>query len=325
MKRLFLMLSALCTTATLLMAADLPVMYVEYFPIASESYQPFVEEVRNSVIAGIDKTQRFTLVDVASQQSLQIEESRRSSLANMPDSLSRNGLMKQLGAHYILTGYLHTLACEESKFADDVVGYMATLSLSLKIVDTSNGTTVKTQDIKFLGEHGGFGKTADDAVTNLMQHLKKAMVPFIYTGFPVEGIVADTDYQLKKDEMTFCYVTMGKQHGMYNGLKLKAYGCKLIAGEKMFSDKATLTVVEVSDRLCRCRVESGGHFLASEIKVYKKQAALDPNNAQPIVVRPNSKEYVPDNSKAMNKARVGAGGRAVWSILKEASESTTTK
>ena len=326
MKRLFLFLLTISTTVSVMMAASTPVMYVEYFLTAHENYLPYIEEVRSAVMDGIGLTQRFTLVDVSSQQSLQIEESRRSSLSNMPDSLSRNGIMKQLGANYILSGHLHTLSCDESSFGEDVIGYMATISLTLKIIDTSNGATVALEDIKFLGQHGGYGKNPNDAVTSLMKHVQKAMPPFINAGFPVDGVFVDTDYTIKKEEKTSCYVTMGKEHGMFEGLRLNAYETKFIAGEKVFKSRATLVVIEVvSDRLCRCKVDQGNEFLATAMKAYKKLAAVDPDNAQPIVVRPSVKEYVPDNSKALNKARVGAGSRAIYNILKEASQDNSKK
>ena len=74
MKRIFLFLLMISTSASLLMAASTPVMYVEYFLTANENYLPYIEEVRSAVMDGVGLTQRFTLVDVSSQQSLQIEE-----------------------------------------------------------------------------------------------------------------------------------------------------------------------------------------------------------------------------------------------------------
>ncbi len=328
MKRISLFFSLwLVAFALSLGASKPPVMYVEYFSVANENYLQFIEEVRSAVFAGIEQTERFTLVDVASQQSLQIEESRRSSLQNLPDSLSRNGLMKQLGANYILSGTLHTLTCDNYTFGDDVIGYMSTVALTLKIIDTSDGSTLTLEDIKFLGNKGGFAKTTPaDALANLMVHIRKAMPPFVNETFPVEGKVVDSDFEEKRGEMLNCYVTMGQKHGMRKGTRLVAYEVKYIAGERITKAHGKLKVVEVvSDGLSRCEVLDEGKYLLEAIKKYHKQVALDPEGAMPVLVRPDVNPYQPDNSKALNKARVGAGSRAVWGILQEAMKEAGTE
>ena len=107
MKKILLFLAmALCSIGVF---AKKQVVYVEYFSWSSGIGEARTEQVRNAVISAIASYQHVQVVDVASQSSLATEKSRRSSEDALEDETARIGKMKQLGANFLVQGYVSTL------------------------------------------------------------------------------------------------------------------------------------------------------------------------------------------------------------------------
>ena len=115
------------------------VVYIEYFSYANNIEEARAEQVRAAIISTLTTFQHLQVVDVASQASLAVEKNRRSGEDALEDETARIGKMKQLGANYLIQGYISNLQTNEqvsiNKKGETKVKYNSTLSYSLKVIE----------------------------------------------------------------------------------------------------------------------------------------------------------------------------------------------
>ena len=115
MKKFVISLLCLCGISFALCAqenTEKAVVYVEYFSNPKRIDPGLVEVLRSNMIQGIQETNRVVLVDVASQSSLANEEERRKVESAMSDVTARTAEMRTLGAQYIITGEVTSMAAD---------------------------------------------------------------------------------------------------------------------------------------------------------------------------------------------------------------------
>ena len=132
MKKTLIFLVALCSC--ICASAQKPVVVVDHFT-STTCKAGDLENLRNQVITGIYETGSVTLVDIEAESTMTMEAERRSSELSLADETARIGIMKTLGANYVLTGTASKLSADKKSGYDPIrrpAHYFKSLSMEEK-------------------------------------------------------------------------------------------------------------------------------------------------------------------------------------------------
>ena len=266
-------------------------VYCEYFTWRSEVGQATAEQVRSAVMSGINETNRVELIDVASNESLQIEASRRSDASAIGDETARTEIMKTAGATHILQGFVSQVSVKKDRTtgADAHDFYTASVNYTLKMIEVATGKLKFSKDYNVGGGLTDLstGSTPDEAVAEALKAVKRQMRDLMDEEFKLRAEILGEDFELdkKKAAMVSCYVTLGEGAGIEKGQQLEVATIKVIGGRETQKIIGTLKVEEVvADDLSKCKVTKGGDLIKAAMDEYLDALSKDPDNARPVQV-----------------------------------------
>lgn len=258
-----------------------PVVVVNYFNKSSEIKSGDCELARNAVLSSLSNYPRLRVIDVETESSIDQETKRRLKEEALADELARSGQMKQLGADYILEGFVSKLETQSKKDSEGKVSYKSQMAYTIKVVSTENGT------VAFSNNYTASSGSCDTEAEARTKALKDAAVTceMIEAVFPLNGILVDQDYTEKKGKMKTCYVTLGSIHGVVEGVFLDVRKSKNIASRTVYEEVGILKVEKVlADDLSECSVVSNGKEILEATKEYTKMKTINEEAAKPLLV-----------------------------------------
>ncbi len=265
MKKFLLFLVAVMTMVSTATAQEAKFekkrVLIDYFSRPNNPHTvKYVNQIRNQVISGISATKRLVVIDVDSESTLKIEESRRSSEAAMGDDVARTGEMKKLGANFALFGSLDGVVIEKKKTDDGKIFYTAKITVSLKAVNLGDGSTHVSETLAMVGGGSllGAGSTPEKAISGAIGAIKGKMETFIDLHFPLLGKIVEVKDQ-KKGKLQSAYIDLGSLHGVSKGQYVVVSAVKTIAGRKSQVELGRMKVDEVvAEDLSLCKVTKNG-------------------------------------------------------------------
>ena len=272
MRKLFLMTVALIM-GTIAAMADEPQgklnVFIDYFSRPNSVSFSWAEAIRNNVMEGIQNTNRVNLIDVDSKNLLAIEEDRRKQEnASAGDDMERLKVMTEEGANLLIQGVVNSVAVTSTTDKNGkVLGYDATVGLTLKVIDPANGTTVTTKTYNLpksiLGSFSvnniiSHSDTEDQAVQTTAKLVGKEMKKFVEEAFPTEGQIIELD-EVKNKEAKTAYINLGSANGMAKGAKFEVRIKRIVGGKTSLKliGEAEVTDVEADD-LSKVKIKKGG-------------------------------------------------------------------
>ncbi|MGM9787059.1 MAG: hypothetical protein ACI3ZS_09540 [Candidatus Cryptobacteroides sp.] len=258
MKKLTLVIILILSSAALF--AHKQVVVIDYFRYANGVSSADATALRSSVIAGINAINRVHLIDVETESSLQMEVSRRNSELAMEDKTARAGVMKTLGANYLITGTVSKMDATYKSNDDGSSYYSGNIIYSLSVISVENGTIIGTENYTYSGLTGNTGSTASDAVISTMNRVKQSMDNFVNEYFKLKGKVVEMNEANKKgDQAKSLYISLGSTEGISKDQILEVFEVKMIAGKEAESNIGEIKVDEVvASDLSMCKVTKGG-------------------------------------------------------------------
>lgn len=244
-------------------------VFIDYFDRPSSVSFVWEEAIRNNVMEGIQKTNRVNLIDVDSRGTLAIERSRREQdNASAGDDMDRLKVMTEEGANLLIKGIVTDVTSKQTYDSKgQPLGYEASLTFTIKVIDPSNGTTVVTENFKFPKNlfsdlASTFTKTTaksdDEAVQNCAQSIVGEMKKFVDKAFPSVGQIIEID-EKKGSEAKSAYINLGSENGMSKGAKFEVRVKRLIGGKTSFKLLGEAEVVDVEgDDLSKIKIKKGG-------------------------------------------------------------------
>lgn len=249
-----------------------PNVFFDYFDRPNNVSFVWAEAIRNNVMEGIQKTNRVNLIDVDSRGTLAIERERREQdNASAGSDMDRMKVMTEEGANFLVKGIVTDVTSKESfNSKGESLGYDASLSFTVKVIDPSNGTTVYTENFKLpknlltsltSGITKCTAKSADEAVQNEAQNIGKEMKKFVEKAFPTVGKIVELD-EVKGGEAKTAYINLGSENGMAKGAKFEVRVKRMIGGKASFKllGEAEVTDVE-SEELSKVKIKKGGKLI----------------------------------------------------------------
>lgn len=282
MKKLFLFATALVLGVFCGMAQDeepqgKPNVLFDYFDRPNTVSFIWAETIRNNVMEQIQKTNRVNLIDVDSRSALAIEKSRREQdNASAGEDMDRMKVMTEEGANFLIKGVVTDVTSKESiNSKGESLGYDASISFTIKVIDPSNGTTVYTENFKFPKNLlnsltsdliKANAKSADEAVQNVASTMGKDMKKFVDKAFPTIGKIIELD-EVKGDYVKTAYIDLGSDNGMAKGAKFEVRVKRMIGSKTSFKllGEAEVTDVESED-LSKIKIKKGGKLINEAFK-----------------------------------------------------------
>lgn len=281
MKKFLLFATALVLGVFCSMAQDEPQgksnVLFDYFDRPNSVSFIWAETIRNNVMEQIQKTNRVNLIDVDSRSALAIEKSRREQdNATAGEDMDRMKVMTEEGANFLIKGVVTDVTSKETfSSKGESLGYDASISFTIKVIDPSNGTTVYTENFKFpknlLTSLTGdltkaTAKSADEAVQNVASTMGKDMKKFVDKAFPTVGKIVELD-EVKGDDVKTAYINLGSDNGMAKGAKFEVRVKRMIGGKTSYKllGEAEVTDVESED-LSKVKIKKGGKLIHEAFK-----------------------------------------------------------
>lgn len=233
------------------------VLLIDYFTSGNVN-QAYAKMLRDAVIAGIQNTNRLSVVDVEMEPTLQLEEGRRQDERAMGDPVARNQVMQMLGATYALTGNITRMEGVRMQLNDGSYYYDGQIAFDLKVVNVADGSVKVSKSFSYAGLNAKTGQTPNEAVINTTDYIKMSMQRFVNQNFKIENRILSIEKVNKKGAETV-YVDCGTDLGIAKGQLFDVFIEKEIAGRKSRQNIGTLKAIEVQgEDLTLCRVTKGG-------------------------------------------------------------------
>ena len=294
LKRIFTCMALLCVVVIAAKAQEVkkPRMYVERFTAANGGGDANSDKVRQTVMAALNKTKRFELVDQDAESSMKQEEKRRTDEKAMSDEKARTQTISAAAHDYLLSG--NVLACSvKSQQKDGKTMYSCVLNYSVTVTEVATSTTVATAtfDHSPSGVGGTLGKILDlsdsqeKAIASATNMIASDIEDFLIKEFPLEGTVIPMDYEVKKDKLVKCYIDLGVDHGVKKGDYFSVLVPSVRAGRTTYSEVGRVKVEEVVDgTMSQCKVVQGDKKIFTAMEAFQ---ALDEatQKKQPLKVK----------------------------------------
>lgn len=256
MKKTLIFLVALCSC--ICASAQKPVVVVDHFT-STTCKAGDLENLRNQVITGIYETGSVTLIDIEAESTMTMEAERRSTELSLADETARIGVMKTLGANYVLTGTASKLSADK-KSADHYTGNVV---FTLKVVNAENGSIIGAETYQYSDSSAGNGVSADGALYETLSKVKDAMASFVSKYFKTKGAVVEIG-DLKNGKPKTCYISLGTSSGVKEGDTFIVHEVNMIAAVEVQEAVGKVKVETVlADGLSRCKISSGAEKILS--------------------------------------------------------------
>ncbi|EHP48828.1 hypothetical protein [Odoribacter laneus] len=236
------------------------VLLVDYF-VSGNVNQAYAKMLRDAVIAGIQQTNRLTVVDVEMEPTLKLEEGRRQDERAMGDPVARNQVMQRLGANYALTGNITRMEGVRMQMSDGSYYYDGQIAFDLKVVNVIDGSVKVSKPFSYAGLNAKTGQTPNEAVINTTDYIKMSMQRFVNQNFKLENRIISIEKVNKKKAETV-YIDCGSDLGITKGQLFDVFIEKNTAGKSGRQNIGTLKAIDVQgEELTLCRVTKGGEAI----------------------------------------------------------------
>ena len=235
---------------------------------SSDVETKYAGPITEKVVEMLTKSKRFNVVDRTSVDKIQSELEFQKT-ENFIDSEHRSEQGAMIGADYMVTGHIRQINISRILNVDGSVGgYKASLSFTLKIVETS--TSISTEAQSFESKGGIKTLSPERAVDEAIRTLDDKLKEYFDKNFPVNVKIAKI-IKTKKDEATLILISGGKSHGLEKGNKLTVQKIEMLDGKPYPSDIGIIKIVKIAgDSFSECSVLKGGSEILARYNATEK-------------------------------------------------------
>lgn len=268
-------------------------MYVRAFTYGSSVSAENCEKVRAAVFGSVNASERFELLDAFAVAGIAQELEKRQSEAAVHDEKSRTELVAVKANDYIMDGDVSAVEIK-SEVKDGKTLYTAAINYSITITKIADNTTVATKSFSQstmnvsgkLGEYAGSllnNDTPEKAVNEVLKTVDSDIKKFIEEEFPLTSTIYGGDFEIKKDKLVQCYINIGANVGVTEGLMFDIYEIKIKVGKESKTQIGSMKIVQVDEEIALGKVTKGGKEVKLAMDRYLENKAVD-ENTKPLVV-----------------------------------------
>ena len=255
-----------------------------------------VEKVRAAVISAVNASQRFDLLDDAAWASIEEELVRRSSEEAVNDAEARKALIAIKANNFLMTGNVASLEIKKEE-KEGKIFYAATLNYSVSVTDVAGNKTVATKSFSRETTNVSVGggsiagladavlnnDTPEKAVNEVLTTIDGDIKKFFEEEFPLLATIYGEDFEIKKDKLVQCYISIGTNSGVFNGQMFDIFEVKIKVGKETKSKIGSLKIVQADEDIALGKVTKGDKEVKLAMDRYLENKAVD-ENATPLIV-----------------------------------------
>ncbi|MBR6602128.1 MAG: hypothetical protein IKK87_09860 [Bacteroidaceae bacterium] len=276
----YVMLAFSVLTAT----AQQKVVFCEEFEyISGEASEADAVKVRSAAMNGVSTSRRASIIDAVNS------EIGRDRTNTAEESMMRRESIRMMGGTHIMYGRVNS-----SKESHEVVKgseknhdkYTRTISFTIVLTDIASGEQVSRDFQVSDSQYDDAAKAHSKAIGQV----DNQVWAYIREYFPLKSHVLDEGFVKQKDEMQYCYISLGSADKVVKGDYFDVYKVALVAGEQVESKIGEMEIVEVSGtHVAKCQVKKGGAEVLLAMNEYLDIKFRDPKHAEPLRVKSATK------------------------------------
>lgn len=281
-KTILLLVAAVCCALNI--SAQQKVVFCEDFEyIQGEASAADAVKVRSAAMDGVSASRRASLIDAVNS------EIGKETATTTEEVMERRQTIRLMGGTHIMHGRVNS-----SKESHEVVKgseknydkYTRTIHFTIVLTDIASGEQMsrdfQVSDTQF--------DNAEKAYSKAIAQVDDHVWTFIREYFPLKSHVLDEGFAKHKDEMQYCYISLGSADKVAKGDYFHVYKVTMIAGEQVESKVGEIEIVEVSgNNASRCEVKKGGAEVLLAMNEYLDIKFRDPKHAEPLRVKSAAK------------------------------------
>ena len=255
-----------------------------------------VEKVRAAVISAVNASQRFDLLDDAAWASIEEELVRRSSEEAVNDAEARKALIAIKANNFLMTGNVASLEIKKEE-KEGKIFYAAALNYSVSVTDVAGNKTVATKSFSRETTNVSVGggsiagltdavlnnDTPEKAVNEVLTTIDGDIKKFFEEEFPLLATIYGEDFEIKKDKLVQCYISIGTNSGVFNDQMFDIFEVKIKVGKETKSKIGCLKIVQADEDIALGKVTKGDKEVKLAMDRYLENKAVD-ENATPLIV-----------------------------------------
>ncbi len=262
-----------------------------------------VEKVRAAVISAVNASGRFALLDDAAWAAIEEEIARGSSEEAINDPEARKRLIAIKANNYLMTGNIASLEIKEEA-KDGKKFYTAALNYSVSVTDIVKNETVATESFSHgtsnLSVGGGAieklsssllsNDTPEKAINEVLTTIESDIKKFFEEKFPLMATIYGEDFEIKKDKLVQCYISLGSSAGVFNGQMFDIYEIKMKVGKETKTKIGSLKITQADEDIALGKVTDSAKEVKLAMDRYLENKAAD-ENATPLIVISRPKKF----------------------------------
>lgn len=224
------------------------------FSASNEQQAKFTNVLKERVTDMLNQTGRFHLVDIdgtARNQSLEKSKVNYKSDNWIDDK-------KSLNAEYTLTAFIGNL-----KFIklNGGKGYKATITYTLKIMNTENGSYINNGTQTFSSLESKVLMTPETALQDAINTTQEILIEYIKNSFPIKVRIAKIK-EIKNGTATYLIINGGFKNGIEEGQKFLSKFIDYSMGSAFPTEIGKIKISKVvNDNFSEAKVLSGGDLI----------------------------------------------------------------
>lgn len=241
----------------------------------------FVNSIQESLTNAFVKAKRFNIVDRSKMDALKQEKELQKSEDFMDGKVIAQGV--SIGAQFLISGHVVSATATEAFYTDPETkrqvssGFVAKLSISLKLIDVSTGQVVTAQTIEpkggsMLAQLAGVAPaTAEAAIAKAIADIGPKIDDFVAKNFPVNFSIVEIQEKNSKGNATIVLISGGSDFGLKKGQKLKVVEViDLEVNGKTIQRKKEIGEIKITkvedENFSVCSVGSGGMDISAKFE-----------------------------------------------------------
>lgn len=220
------------------------------------------------VVKVLTDTRRFKVLDLTSQEAVNMELERQKSEAFL-DSKTTVKQESAMGAEWVVAGNITKLMIFTNKTYDgSIQGYKVSIMFTLQVQEVESGKTNQAESFSAITPE--WCSSAETGVNTAVNLVENDLLAYFISEFPIETKISKI-LTSKKEAATTVLIAGGESLGFVVGDKLTVEKIELIDEKPYPSKIGELKIIKVAgDDFSECTVSDGGKEILSRFNAAEK-------------------------------------------------------
>jgi len=225
--------------------------------------QAATDNIRSAVMTGFSDRGRFNVIDVMTDATLsKLVAQRGEDNVTAANWQENSEAFKATQARTIIIGQANNIANSQERSESGKITYWTEVTFSLKVYSIADGSQIGAED--FAVKECDFD-SYDGAFNSAMASIRKKMVGFIETNYPIITYILEAAETDKKGNIKTLYISGGSEVGISKGLVFEVFTEKKIGPKTIQTKIGKLVANQIMDGATLCKVSEGAPAIKEKL------------------------------------------------------------